>query len=129
LLPPLLFGEDALKCLNRINENIPGVKITGDILLDSMSIHDKLIEACRLRRRFGWVAQQPYPFLRSVYENVAYGARINGIVAERKDIDNFVEGCLRAAGLRDEVKGRLRESGTRLSGGQQSEGGWLYKDG
>ena len=108
-----------LKCLNRINETIPGVKITGDILLDGMSIHDKAIEACRLRRRFGWVAQQPNPFPRSVYENVAYGARINGIVAERKDMDNFVEGCLHAAGLWDEVKDRLRESGTRLSVGQQ----------
>jgi phosphate transport system ATP-binding protein len=108
-----------LKCLNRINETIPGVKVTGDILLDGMSIHDEAIEACRLRRRFGWVAQQPNPFPRSVYENVAYGARINGIAAERKDMDNFVEGCLHAAGLWDEVKDRLRESGTRLSGGQQ----------
>lgn len=55
-----------LKCLNRINETIPGVTITGDILLDGMSIHDKAIEACKLRRRFGWVAQQPNPFPRSV---------------------------------------------------------------
>ena len=108
-----------LKCLNRINETIPGVRITGDILLDSMSIHDEAVEACRLRRRFGWVAQQPNPFPRSVYENVAYGASINGIVTERKDMDNFVEGCLHAADLWDEVKDRLWESGTRLSGGQQ----------
>lgn len=108
-----------LKCLNRINETILGVKITGEILLDGLNIHDKTIEACKLRRRFGWVAQQPNPFPRSVYENVAYGARINGIVAGRKDMDNFVESCLHAAGLWEEVKDRLRESGTRLSGGQQ----------
>jgi phosphate transport system ATP-binding protein len=108
-----------LKCLNLINETIPGVKITGDILLDGMSIYDKTVEACRLRRRFGWVAQHPNPFPRSVYENVAYGARINGIVTERKDMDNFVERCLHAAGIWDEVKDRLWESGTRLSIGQQ----------
>lgn len=84
-----------------------------------MSIHDEAIEVCRLRRRFGRVAQQPNLFPRSVYEKVACGARINGIVARREDMDHFVEGCLRTAGLWDEAKDRLREAGTRLSGGQQ----------
>ena len=120
LIGPSGCGKSTfLKCLNRINETVPGMTVTGDILLDGVSIHDSSIEVNKLRRRFGWVAQQPNPFPRSIFENVAYGARINGIVSGRKAMDDFVESCLRSAGLWDEVKDQLQEPGTELSGGQQ----------
>ncbi len=108
-----------LKCLNRINETIPGVKITGDIVIDGASIFESAIEVCKFRSRFGWVAQLPNPFPRSIYENVAYGARINGFVNSKAETDGFVEQCLKDANLWDEVKDQLWQPGTRLSGGQQ----------
>jgi phosphate transport system ATP-binding protein len=108
-----------LKCLNRIIETVPGVKITGDVILDGESVFRKEIEACSLRRRFGWVAQQPNPFPTSIYTNVSYGARIHGIVNKKAETDAFVESCLRKANLWDEVKDILQQPGTRLSGGQQ----------
>lgn len=108
-----------LKCLNRILETVPGVVIEGDILLDGESIFGAAIEPEKLRRRFGWVAQQPNPFPRSIYENVAYGARIHGLVESRAETDEFVKDCLERANLWQEVKDNLHQSGTRLSGGQQ----------
>lgn len=108
-----------LRCLNRTNEIIPDVRMTGNIFLDGGDIHSDEIEATALRRRFGWVAQKPNPFPWSVYHNVAYGARLHGLVSTRQDTDELVEDCLQRAGLWDEVKDRLREPGTELSGGQQ----------
>lgn len=108
-----------LRCFNRSNDLIPGVRLEGRILLDSEDINAPGIDPPLLRRRFGWVAQRPNPFPWSVYTNVAYGPRIHGLVAGRAECDALVESCLRRAGLWDEVKDRLDESGTDLSGGQQ----------
>lgn len=108
-----------LKCLNRINEIIPDVRHTGTITLNGRDIHDPMIDPPLLRRRFGWVAQKPDPFPRSVYYNVAYGARLHGIVSGRKQTDEHVRRCLEKANLWDEVKDRLHERATDLSGGQQ----------
>ena len=108
-----------LKCLNRILETVPGAVIEGEILLDGENIFGAAVEPDKLRRRFGWVAQQPNPFPRSIYENVAYGARIHGLVNSRAETDDFVKDCLVRANLWPEVKDNLGQSGTRLSGGQQ----------
>ncbi len=120
LIGPSGCGKSTvLRCLNRINETIPGFRMEGTILLDGRSIFDSGIEVCEHRRRFGWVAQAPNPFPFSVRENVAYGARIHGYATTQAGTDAFVEECLRRANLWDEVKDRLREPGTSLSGGQQ----------
>jgi len=120
LIGPSGCGKSTLlKCLNRVLEIVPKVKIDGEILLDGESIFRDEIEVNKLRSRFGWVAQQPNPFPYSIYENVAYGARINGVVATRAETDAMVEYCLRRANLWDEVSDILQQPGTRLSGGQQ----------
>ena len=120
LIGPSGCGKSTLlKCLNRMSETIAGVTITGDILIDGASINESAIEVCKFRSRFGWVAQLPNPFPRSIYENVAYGARINGYVDSKAESDAFVEQCLVEANLWEEVKDQLLQPGTRLSGGQQ----------
>lgn len=108
-----------LKCLNRMTEEIPGVEITGSITMDGVDIHTHDFEVCEYRKRFGWVAQAPNPFAMSIYQNIAYGARIHGITANRHETEAFVEQCLKRANLWDEVKDRLYEPGIGLSGGQQ----------
>ncbi len=108
-----------LKCLNRINEIVPSFHMTGDVRLDGRSVFAADLEINQLRRRFGWVAQQPNPFPWSIFENVAYGARLHGLVAGRRDTEAYVEACLRRANLWDEVKDILRSPGNSLSGGQQ----------
>ena len=108
-----------LKCFNRMHEGTRGVRVTGDLLLDGQDIMDPALEAPMLRRRFGWVAQKPNPFPKSVYENVAYGARLHGIATDGAAMDAHVEHCLRLAMLWDEMKDDLNHCGTDLSGGQQ----------
>lgn len=108
-----------LRCLNRTNEIFHGTRMTGRILLDGSDINDRDVDPPFLRRRFGWVAQKPNPFPRSIYYNIAYGARLHGLVSHRNETDELVERCLTRAGLWDEVKDRLKEPGTGLSGGQQ----------
>ena len=109
-----------LKCFNRMHEGTRGVRITGELRLDGADIMDPGLEAPMLRRRFGWVAQKPNPFPKSVYENVAYGARLHGIAADGAAMDAHVERCLRRAMLWDEMKDDLHgRRGTDLSGGQQ----------
>ena len=109
-----------LKCFNRMHEGTRGVLITGELQLDGQDIMDPDLEAPMLRRRFGWVAQKPNPFPKSVYENVAYGARLHGIADEGAAMDAHVEHCLRLAMLWDEMKDDLHgRCGTDLSGGQQ----------
>lgn len=108
-----------LRCLNRSHDLVPGTRLTGVILLDGEDINDPLLDPPLVRRRFGWVAQKPNPFPFSVYANVAYGPRIHGMVNGKAQTDALVEDCLRRAGLWDEVKDRLWESGLDLSGGQQ----------
>jgi len=108
-----------LKCFNRTNELVPGARMTGRILLSGTDIYDKSVDPPFLRRRLGWVAQKPNPFPKSIYDNIAYGARLHGFVRNKAETDELVERCLRLAGLWDEVADRLDESGFALSGGQQ----------
>lgn len=108
-----------LRCLNRMNETIPGTRMTGRILLDGEDIYAPEIDPPMLRKRFGWVAQKPNPFPTSIKRNVLYGARLHGIVKNKEDADALLERCLRQAGLWEEIKNRLDESATGLSVGQQ----------
>lgn len=108
-----------LRCLNRSNDIVPGAHMTGSIRLDGEDIYSADLDPPLVRRRFGWIAQKPNPFPFSVYANVAYGAKLHGLVKTRAQTNALVEDCLRRAGLWDEVKDRLKESGTDLSGGQQ----------
>jgi phosphate transport system ATP-binding protein len=108
-----------LRCLNRMNDTIPGARVTGTIVLDGNDIHDKRQDVVQLRARVGMVFQKPNPFPKSIYENVAYGPRIHGLAADRVELDEIVHTSLRRAGLWEEVKDRLANPGTSLSGGQQ----------
>jgi phosphate transport system ATP-binding protein len=108
-----------LRCLNRMNETIPGAVMTGAILMDGEDIYDPEIDPPMLRRRFGWVAQRPNPFPRSIYSNVAYAPLLHGLATTRRDTDAIVEQALTRAGLWMEVRDRLKFSGTDLSIGQQ----------
>jgi len=107
-----------LRCFNRMNDLVDGCNITGQILLDDQNIYDKGVDVAELRRRVGMVFQKPNPFPKSIYENVAYGLRIQGIKKKRQ-IDETVEWALKSAALWDEVKDRLHESALGMSGGQQ----------
>ena len=108
-----------LRCLNRMNDTIPSARVTGRIELDGEDINSAAMDVVQLRARVGMVFQKPNPFPKSIYENVAYGPRIHGLAAGKTEMDAIVEKSLRRAGLWDEVKDRLQESGTALSGGQQ----------
>jgi len=110
----------ALKCLNRMHDDVRGVRIEGRILMEGDDIHDPDVDPPLHRRRFGWVAQKPNPFPSSIYDNVAYGARLHGLVDGTDQTDELVERCLRQVRLWDEVKDDLhRKQGADLSGGQQ----------
>ncbi len=118
LIGPSGCGKSTfLKTLNRMNDLEEGVRITGDVLLDGVDINTQM-DAIELRKRVGMVFQQPNPFPKSVYENVAYGPRINGI-RKKADLDEIVERSLRQAAIWDELKDRLHKSAIGLSGGQQ----------
>ena len=109
-----------LKCLNRMHDGQRDVRIDGDLRLDGADIYGADIDPPVYRRHFGWVAQKPNPFPRSVFENVAYGARLHGLMRTRAELVAHVEACLRRAHLWDEVKDDLHGTlGTDLSGGQQ----------
>lgn len=108
-----------LRCLNRMNDTIPGCRVLGDIRLDGEDIHDPRVDPVQLRARVGMVFQKPNPFPKSIYDNVAYGPRIHGLAPSRADLEVVVEKSLRRAALWNDVKDRLHESGTGLSGGQQ----------
>jgi len=107
-----------LRCFNRMNDLVDGCKIDGEILLDKQNIYKKGVDVAELRRRVGMVFQKPNPFPKSIYENVAYGLRIQGIKKKRQ-IDETVEWALKSAALWNEVKDRLHESALGMSGGQQ----------
>jgi len=107
-----------LRCLNRMNDLIPNVRTTGEVLMDSMNIYNKQIDVVNLRKKVGMVFQKSNPFAKSIYENVAYGPRING-VHDRKRLDEIVETSLQKAFIWEEVKDRLHDSAMGLSGGQQ----------
>ncbi len=108
-----------LRCLNRMNDTIPSARVTGHIELDGEDINGAAMDVVQLRARVGMVFQKPNPFPKSIFENVAYGPRIHGLAAGKQELDAIVEKSLKRAGLWDEVKDRLTESGTALSGGQQ----------
>lgn len=107
-----------LRCFNRMNDLVDDCNITGQIILDEQNIYDRSVDIAELRRRVGMVFQKPNPFPKSIYENVAYGLRIQGITKKRL-IDETVEWALKSAALWDEVKDRLHESALGMSGGQQ----------
>ncbi|MBX9882639.1 MAG: phosphate ABC transporter ATP-binding protein PstB [Sphingomonas sp.] len=120
LIGPSGCGKSTfLRTLNRMNDTIPSARVAGDIQLDGENIYAPEMDVVQLRARVGMVFQKPNPFPKSIYENVAYGPRIHGLAAGRGQMDAIVEQSLRRAGLWDEVKDRLSDSGTTLSGGQQ----------
>ncbi len=108
-----------LRTLNRMNDTVASARVTGDITLDGKDIYGADMDVVQLRARVGMVFQKPNPFPKSIYENVAYGPRIHGLASAKPDMDAIVEKSLRRAGLWEEVKDRLTDSGTALSGGQQ----------
>lgn len=107
-----------LKTINRMNDLVDGVKITGQILLDGEDIYGKDVDTTILRKKVGMVFQQPNPFPMSIYDNIAYGPRVHGI-KDKATLDRIVEESLRDAAIFDEVKDRLKKSALGLSGGQQ----------
>ncbi len=120
LIGPSGCGKSTfLRCLNRMNDTIASARVEGKITLDGQDIYDRNQDVAQLRARVGIVFQKPTPFPHSIYENVAYGPRIHGLVKGRADMDELVATSLQRAGLWDEVKDRLSQSGTGLSGGQQ----------
>jgi phosphate transport system ATP-binding protein len=120
LIGPSGCGKSTfLRSLNRMNDTIDGCRVVGKISLDHDDIYDPSIDVVELRARVGMVFQKPNPFPKSIYENVAYGPRIHGIVKSKAEMDELVHSSLRRAGLWNEVKDRLNEPGTGLSGGQQ----------
>ena len=108
-----------LRTLNRMNDTVAGCRVEGKIELDGEDIYASGMDVVLLRARVGMVFQKPNPFPKSIYENIAYGPRIHGLAANKSEMDHIVERSLQRAGLWDEVKDRLQESGTALSGGQQ----------
>ena len=120
LIGPSGCGKSTfLRCLNRMNDTIPGARVTGSIRLDGHDIHDYALDVAQLRARIGMVFQKPNPFPKSIYDNVAYGPRIHGMARSRAHLDEIVCTSLTRAGLWEEVKDRLSSPGTGLSGGQQ----------
>lgn len=108
-----------LRCLNRMNDTIEGARVTGDVTLDGRDIYERSLDVVQLRAQVGMVFQKPNPFPKSIFENIAYGPRLHGLVDNKRDLEDVVESSLRRAGLWDEVKDRLDAPGTGLSGGQQ----------
>jgi len=105
-----------LRCFNRMNDLVPGARVEGEVLFNGTNLYDPEVDPVEVRRRIGMVFQKPNPFPKSIYENVAFGPRINGY---RGSLDELVERSLRQAALWDEVKDRLDSSALALSGGQQ----------
>ena len=108
-----------LRSFNRMNDTIAGARVEGEIKLDGQDIYRSGMDVVQLRARVGMVFQKPNPFPKSIFENIAYGPRIHGLSGSKVELEEIVERSLRRAGLWDEVKDRLTDSGTTLSGGQQ----------
>jgi phosphate transport system ATP-binding protein len=108
-----------IRTLNRMNDVIPGTRVEGDILVDGATILGPKVDVVELRKRIGMVFQKPNPFPKSIFDNVAYGLRINGMAGSRECLEEVVEKSLREAALWDEVKDRLKDNAFSLSGGQQ----------
>ena len=108
-----------LRCLNRMNDTIDIARVEGRIMMDGADINDPSVDPVLLRSRVGMVFQKPNPFPKSIYDNIAYGARIHGLANSKSELDDIVESSLKRAGLWEEVSDRLMSPGTGLSGGQQ----------
>jgi phosphate transport system ATP-binding protein len=108
-----------LRSVNRMNDTIDGCRLTGEVRLDDKNIYDADVDVVQLRSHVGMVFQKPNPFPKSIFENVAYGPRIHGLAQNKTDLEEMVVSSLKKAGLFEEVKDRLHQSGTGLSGGQQ----------
>ncbi len=120
LIGPSGCGKSTfLRCLNRMNDTIENCRITGRVKIDGQDIYAADQDPISLRARVGMVFQKPNPFPKSIYDNVAYGPRLHGLTQNKAELDALVESCLQKAGLWEEVKDRLHDSGTSLSGGQQ----------
>ena len=120
LIGPSGCGKSTfLRSINRMNDTIPGCRVTGEIAIDGDNINDKSIDPVLLRAQVGMVFQKPNPFPKSIFDNVAYGVRLHGLASSKKDLEQIVETSLHKAGLWDEVKDRLSAPGMSLSGGQQ----------
>ncbi len=120
LIGPSGCGKSSfLRCLNRMNDLVPNVRIEGAVELDGEDIYDPSVDVVQLRSHVGMVFQKPNPFPKSIYENIAYAPRLHGIATSRSELDDLVESSLRRAGLWNEVADRLQTPGTALSGGQQ----------
>jgi phosphate transport system ATP-binding protein len=119
LIGPSGCGKSTfLRCINRMNDLIPSVKITGELLVEGIDIYDKNVDVVNIRKKIGMVFQKSNPFPKSIYENIAYGPKINGI-KDKNQLDEIVETSLRQAAIWDELKDRLGDSAMGLSGGQQ----------
>ncbi|HVI32390.1 phosphate ABC transporter ATP-binding protein PstB [Phenylobacterium sp.] len=120
LIGPSGCGKSTfLRCINRMNDTIPGARVSGRIELDGEDVNDRSLDPVLLRARVGMVFQKPNPFPKSIFENVAYGPRIHGLASSKSEIEGIVETSLKRAGLWNEVADRLHQPGTGLSGGQQ----------
>jgi phosphate transport system ATP-binding protein len=120
LIGPSGCGKSTfLRSLNRMNDLIPGARLEGKVELDGESVYSDQMDVIDLRRRVGMIFQRSNPFPMSIYDNVAYGVRVNGLARKRMELDQTIENTLRAAALWDEVKDRLHRSAMSLSGGQQ----------
>ena len=108
-----------LRCLNRMNDTVASCRVTGEILLDDINIYDKKVDVVPLRAQVGMVFQKPNPFPKSIFDNVAYGPKIHGLVSSKSELSDIVEYSIKKAGLWNEVSDRLDQPGTGLSGGQQ----------
>ncbi len=117
LIGPSGCGKSTvLRCLNRMNDLIPGARVQGEVLYHEQSMYSENVDAIEVRRRIGMVFQKPNPFPKSIYDNVAFGPKVNGV---KKDLDDVVEESLTRAALWDEVKNKLKTNAYGLSGGQQ----------
>jgi phosphate transport system ATP-binding protein len=108
-----------LRSFNRMNELVPSARVTGEVLLHGKNIYDNDVDPVQVRKRIGMVFQKPNPFPKSIYENIAWGIKINGFKGGKGELDDLVETALRGAALWDEVHDKLGQSGLSLSGGQQ----------
>jgi phosphate transport system ATP-binding protein len=120
LIGPSGCGKSTvLRSFNRMNDLVDGARTTGEVLFHGQNLYDSSVDAVEVRRRIGMVFQKPNPFPKSIYENIAYGPRINGWKGSKAEMDELVENSLRGAALWEEVKDKIDQSGLSLSGGQQ----------
>ena len=120
LIGPSGCGKSTvLRAFNRMNDLIPIARTTGKVLFHGQNIYQEGVDPVEVRKRIGMVFQKPNPFPKTIYENIAWGARVNGFKGKKSNMDDLVEDTLRGAALWDEVKDKLQDSGLSLSGGQQ----------